>query len=441
MNRQTEESAPAQPPRHVFRALHHRNYRLFFFGQGVSVIGTWMQRVALSWLVYVLTGDPFLLGVVNFSNQIPAALVAPFAGVLADRMDRRRLLIATQSLAMAQAFVLAALTLLGQVAIWHIILLGVVLGLVNGLDMPIRQSFVVNMVGRREDLPNAIALNSFIFNAAMLLGPSLGGLVLHYLNAGICFLINGISFAAVLAALVAMRVEPTARPPTDKHVLIHLKEGLTYALGSPPIRAVLTLLIMISLLGRPYGVLLPIFAKDILAGDARTYGFLLAATGVGAIGGAILLASRQSVRGLELLNPLATTLFGLSLVAFAFSRNLALSLGVLLVGGFGQMVQTASSNTLLQTVVDDDKRGRVMSLYSMCLQGLLPLGNLLAGALAKWLGAPWTVFLSGFGCFAAAGIFARNRHVLRRTLEPTAAVGGEAPGPLPASGNGSTTPL
>lgn len=268
MNRQTEESTPAQPPRHVFRALHHRNYRLFFFGQGVSVIGTWMQRVALSWLVYVLTGDPFLLGVVNFSNQIPAALVAPFAGVLADRMDRRRLLIATQSLAMAQAFVLAALTLLGQVAIWHIILLGVLLGLVNGLDMPIRQSFVVNMVGRREDLPNAIALNSFIFNAAMLLGPSLGGLVLHYLNAGICFLINGISFAAVLAALVAMRVEPTARPPTDKHVLIHLKEGLTYALGSPPIRAVLTLLIMISLLGRPYGVLLPIFAKDILAGDA-----------------------------------------------------------------------------------------------------------------------------------------------------------------------------
>jgi len=441
MNTQTGESTPGQPRQHVFRALRHRNYRLFFFGQGVSVIGTWMQRVALSWLVYVLTRDPFLLGVVNFSNQIPAALIAPFAGVLADRMDRRRLLIATQSLAMAQAFVLAALTLMGHITIREIILLGIVLGLVNGLDMPIRQSFVVNMVGRREDLPNAIALNSFIFNAAMLLGPSLGGLVLHYLNAGICVLINGISFAAVLAALVAMRVEPTVRPRTDKHVLIHLKEGLTYTLGSPPIRAVLTLLIMMSLLGRPYGVLMPVFAKDILAGDARTYGFLLAATGVGAIGGAILLASRQSVRGLELLNPLATTLFGLSLVAFAFSRNLALSLGVLLVGGFGQMVQTASSNTLLQTVVDDDKRGRVMSLYSMCFQGLLPLGNLLAGALAKWLGAPWTVLLSGFACFAAAGVFARSRHVLRRTLEPTEAVGSQADEPLPSPGNDPATPV
>ena len=441
MNAENAQSTWVSPHRMLFRSLRHRNYQLFFFGQGVSLVGTWMQRVALGWLVYRVTNSALLLGLVSFSNQLPTFLIAPFAGVLADRMDRRRLLIATQALAMVQAFVLAALTLLGQITIWHIIVLGAVLGVVNGLDMPIRQSFVVDMVERREDLPNAIALNSFLVNGAGLVGPSFAGIIVYYLGEGMCFLINAISFAAVLAALVAMRVQPSARAAADKHILIHLKEGLTYALGSPPIRAILVSLTLVSLVGLPYRVLMPIFARDILGGGSRTYGFLLAATGVGALGGAVFLASRQSVRGFHRLSPLATTLFGLTLVAFAFSRNLGLSLTFLLVGGFGRMVQLASSNTLLQTIVEDDKRGRVMSLYTISVPGMAPFGSLLAGGLANWLGAPWTVFLGGLGCLGAAGLFARSAPLLKRLLEPSAAVAGEAPGPLPAAGNGCATPL
>lgn len=400
------------------RALRHRNYRLFFAGQGLSLIGTWMQRIALAWLVYRLTRSEWLLGVVAFASQILTFLATPFAGVLADHTDRRKLLIATQTLAMVQAFVLAALTMTGAVAVWQIIALACVLGLINAFDIPLRQSFVVEMLGTREDLSNAIAINSFLVNGARLAGPSLAGVLIAAVGEGTCFWINGATFVAVILALLAMRVQRVIHPHRSRRVLHNLHEGVVYAFGFPPIRAILLLLASISLLGVSYAVLMPAFARDILHGGPQTMGFLMAASAVGAMAGAAFLALRKNVRGLGRVMVLACLLLGGSLIGFACSRNLYLSMTMLVVQGFGMMIEFASSNSLIQTLVDDDKRGRVMSFYVMAFMGMGPFGGLLAGWLARQFGAPVAVALGGAGCILAAVLFATRLPLLGRIVHP-----------------------
>ncbi|RPI60909.1 MAG: MFS transporter, partial [Planctomycetaceae bacterium] len=370
------------------RALHGRNYMLFFMGQGVSLIGTWTQRMALGWLVYRLTGSEWMLGVVGFSGQILTFFFSPIAGVLADRFNKRRLLVITQFVAMLQAFLLATLTLTGVILPWHIIVLSLMLGMVNSFDIPIRQSFIIEMLQRREDLPSAIALNSFMVNGGKIIGPALAGLLIAVVGEGVCFVINGASFLAVIAALLAMQLERRNIPKHYANVLAQLKEGFTYAFGHIPIRDLLLLLAWVNIMGMPYAVLMPVFAKDILHGQPQTMGWLMGATGFGAIFGAIFLASRRNVRGLLKVIAAAVAMFAVTLIVFANSQSVALSLAMLVVVGFGGMVQMASTNTLIQTLVDDDKRGRVMSIYAMCFMGMTPLGNLLIGGLAGSYGAP-----------------------------------------------------
>lgn len=402
----------------TFRALNHRNYRLFFGGQSLSLIGTWMQQIAMTWLVYRLTHSAILLGVVGFTGRVPTFVLAPFAGVLADRWDRHRILMVTQFLAMVQAFVLAFLVLVNQITVGHIVILSVFLGLINSMDTPTRQSFVVDMIEKREDLGNAIALNSSMVNGARLIGPSLAGLLIATVGEGICFLLNGISFFAVLAALMAMKIEPISREEKDRHVLEGLKEGFSYAFGFAPIRSLLLLLALISLMGMPYTVLMPIFAGKILNGGPQTLGFLLGASGVGALSGAVYLASRKTILGLGRVIVVSAGLFGAGLIAFSFSRALWLSLIVMMVTGFGMMVQMASSNTVLQTLVEEDKRGRVMSFFTMAVMGTVPFGNLLSGTLASWIGAPETVMLGGILCILGAILFSRKLPSLRQMVRP-----------------------
>jgi MFS family permease len=377
-----------------------------------------MQQIAMSWLVYRMTHSAFLLGVVGFLGQIPAFLVSPFAGVLIDRWNRHHILLGTQSLAMIQAFILALLTLKGTIAIWHIITLALFLGFVNAFDMPTRQAFVVELVETGEDLGNAIALNSFMFNGARLLGPSIGGLLIALLGEGICFLLNAISFIAVIAALLAMKMTKRQIRSKSSHVLEGMKEGLTYAFGFPPIRSLLLLQGLVSLTGMPYTVLMPVFAKNILHGGPHTLGFLLGASGVGALVGAIYLASRKSILGLGRVIIIALNIFGIGLIAFSISRILSLSLLLLAFTGFGMMVQMASSNTVLQTIVEEDKRGRVMSFYTMAFMGMVPFGSLLAGSLASKIGAPGTIMISGVACILGSILFARKLPALREMVRP-----------------------
>ena len=401
------------------RALRHRNFRLFLGGQIISLAGTWMQQVALAWLVYRLTRSPFLLGLVGFAGQLPSLLLAPLAGVWADRSDRRRIVIATQALAMFQALVLSALVLTGRVTVVHVLVLSVFLGLVNGVDVPTRQAFLVEMVRGREDLANAIALNSSVFNAARLVGPAIAGFMIGLVGEGVVFLLNGLSYVAVIAALLAMEIDPrpAARRPTQP-VWRELKEGVGYVLGFEPIRSLLLLIGLVSLVGVPFTVLMPVFATDVLHGGAHTLGLLMSSLGVGALAGALFLAARRSVRGLGRIILAAVTLFGLCLAGFGFSRNEWLSMALLVAAGFGMMVHMASSNTILQTIVDEDKRGRVMSFYAMAFMGTVPLGSLLSGALAARLGAPATVVLGGALCLLGAAAFARALPRLREQIRP-----------------------
>jgi MFS family permease len=412
------EQKKSAPLKSIIRALAHRNFRLFFGGQSVSLIGTWMQRVALSWLVYRLTHSAFLLGLVGFSSQIPVFLLAPFAGVLADRWNRRRILILTQTLAMVQAFVLSFLVLTGMVQIWQIIALSLFLGMINSFDMPTRQSFVVEMIGGKKDLGNAIALNSSMVNGARLLGPMMAGILIAAVGEGTCFLINAFSYLAVIVSLLSMRIERKEVKRKASNVWHGLREGFRYASGFEPIWAILRMLALISLMGMPYVVLMPIFAKDILQGGPDAFGFLMGSTGVGALGGALFLASRKSVLGLGRMIPIAASIFGCGLIAFSFSNVLWISMLLMLAAGFGQMVQMASSNTLLQTIVEDDKRGRVMSFYAMSLMGLTPIGSLFAGFLASKIGAPWTVCVGGTTCALGAFFFARRLPALRAKVHP-----------------------
>jgi MFS family permease len=377
-----------------------------------------MQQVALGWLVYRLTDSAFLLGLVGFSSQIPTFILAFFAGVLADRYDKHKTIIATQTLAMLQAFILALLTLTGTIQIWQILLLSIFSGLINAFDMPTRQSFVIDMVEDKNDLPNAIALNSSMFNAARLIGPTMAGFLITAIGEGFCFLVNAISYLTVIVALLMMNITAHVNNQKKEKVLEGLKEGIKYAYNFKPIRVLLLLIGLVSLTGVPYTVLMPVFAKDILQGNAHTLGFLFGAVGSGALTGAIYLASRKTVLGLGRWIAIATSIFSLGLLFFSFSRNIYLSVALMLFTGFGMMMQMASTNTLLQTLVDDDKRGRVMSLYVMAFMGTAPFGSFMAGTLASTIGAHYTVLSSGIICLMGAILFYKNLPSLRKHIRP-----------------------
>jgi MFS family permease len=402
----------------ISRALRHRNYRLFFSGQGISLIGTWMQQIALGWLVYRLTDSAFLLGLVSFSSQMPTFILASIAGVFADRYNKHKIIITTQVLATLQATILAFLTLTNLIQIWQILLLSLFSGIINAFDMPTRQTFVIDMIEDKKDLPNAIALNSSMFNSARLIGPTIAGIVISVLGEGLCFLLNAVSYLAVITALLKMNIESKPTHRRKEKVLEGLKEGIKYAYNFKPIRALLLLIGLVSLTGMPYTVLMPVFAKDILKGDAHTLGFLFGAVGTGALIGALYLASRKSVLGLTRWITIAVSVFASGLILFSFSRSLTLSLFLMLFTGFGMMTQMASSNTLLQTIVEDDKRGRVMSLYVMAFMGAAPFGSFMAGILASTIGASYTVLSGGIVCLLGAIIFAKKLPSLRKHIRP-----------------------
>jgi MFS family permease len=403
----------------MWRALQYRNYRLFFGGQIVSLVGTWITTTATSWLVYRLTGSALLLGVVGFAGQFPSFLLGPFSGVLVDRLDRHRLLILTQSAAMLQSFALAALTLSGRITIGLIIALNVLQGIVNAFDMPARQSFLIQMIENKKDLGNAIALNSSMVNAARLVGPSIAGVVIAAVGEGWCFFIDGVSYIAVIVALLLMRITRAPRPrPVHDRALQQFTEGFTYAFGFPPIRSIILLLAIVSLVGVPYSVLMPIFAAEIFHGGPHTLGLLMTASGCGALAAALWLAARKSVVGLGRVIAITSAVFGAGLIAFSFSRTLWLALPFMVITGFGFMAQMASSNTVLQTIVDDEKRGRVMSFYMMAFLGTVPFGSLIAGSLSARIGAPRTLMVGGVCCIAGALWFANALPAIRAAVRP-----------------------
>ena len=402
----------------LLRSLRHRNYRLFFGGQSVSLIGTWITRVATSWLVYRLTGSALLLGLVGFCGQIPTLLLSPVAGVLVDRHDRHRILIITQVLSALQSLALALLALAGIITVGEILVLQVVQGVINAFDTPARQSFIVDMIEDRSDLPNAIALNSSMVNGSRIIGPSIGGVIIAAVGEGWCFMIDAISYIAVIASLVAMHV--AKKPPREKNapVVEELRAGFLYVAQSVPMRSALLLLALVSTMGMPYTVLMPAIASGVLHGGPHTLGFLMTASGLGALAGALYLASRSSVLGLGRAMVLATIAFGVGLVGFSLSHQLWLSLLLLPIVGGGMMVETASTNTILQTIVEERMRGRVMSFYTMAFLGTAPLGSLLAGVAADRIGAPMTILLGGFACVAAGVWYATRLPVIREVLRP-----------------------
>jgi MFS family permease len=409
------------------RALRHRNFQLFFSGQLISLIGTWMQSVAQSWLVYRLTGSALLLGSVGFASQIPVFLFSPLGGITADRVNRRHIVICTQVASMLLAAVLAALTLFHRVQVWHVFVLASLLGVVNAFDIPGRQSFLVEMVGK-EDLMNAIALNSSMFNGARVIGPAIAGILVAKIGEGWCFFGNAVSYIAVIIGLLMMRVHSPVRAAMASP-LEHMMEGFRFVDRTAPIKALLLLLGLVSLVGMPYVVLMPIFADQILHGGARGLGILMGATGVGALFGALTLAFRQGVKGLGRWVAWCCAGFGASLAVFALSHTFWLSVILLLPVGYCMMLQMACSNTLIQVMVPDALRGRVMAVYSMMFMGMAPIGALLGGLLAEHLGAPRTVAIGGVACLLAAGWFARHlpkiRVEARRLIVAQAAGGGE----------------
>ena len=403
----------------MWRALNYRNYRLFFSGQVLSLIGTWITTTATNWLVYRLTGSAVLLGVVGFAGQFPAFALGPFAGIFVDRWNRHRLLVVTQTVSMLQSFTLAALTLSGHITIELIIILSVIQGTVNAFDMPGRQAFLLNMIDNKEDLSNAIALNSSMVNAARLVGPSVAGAIIATSSEGWCFFIDGVSYMAVIVSLLRMRIASSARPThTRGSGVQQFKEGFAYAFGFQPVRAIILLLALVSLMGIPYSVLMPVFATEIFHGGPHTLGFLMTASGCGALIGALWLAARKSVVGLGRIIAGAACLFGAGLIAFSFTRILWLALPLLTVAGFGFMVQMASSNTVIQTIVDDEKRGRVMSFYMMAFLGTAPFGSLLAGSLSSRIGAPATLRIGGACCILGGLLFARALPDIRKAVRP-----------------------
>ena len=411
--------SPASAPRTgVFRALRYRNYRLFFSGQTVSLVGTWITRVATSWLVYRLTGSVLLLGLVGFAGQIPTLILAPFAGVLVDRWNRHRILVVTQVLSMLQSFALAGLSLAGIITVTDVLLLQAAQGIINAFDTPARQSFVVEMVEDRADLPNAIALNSSMVNLSRVIGPSIGGVIIAAVGEGWCFAIDGISYIAVIASLLGMRVERRAATAHVVKMREALVDGFRYVTRFPPVRSALLLLALVSTMGMPYTVLMPAIARNVLHGDSHTLGFLMTASGLGALAGAVYLASRRSVIGLGRLIAMAACTFGVGLVLFSLSRSLTLSLIVLPIAGGGMMVTMAATNTVLQTIVEERLRGRVMSFYAMAFLGTAPIGSLISGVIADRVGPTATVTIGGVACILGGIWFAVGLPKFRAHIRP-----------------------
>lgn len=402
--------------RNIFRAFESKNYVNYFIGQGISLVGTWLQYTAMGWLVYRLTKSPFLLGLVGFSGQFPSFLLASFAGVLADRWDRQNIMIATQIALMILSLILAILVLTNTVTVWHVIIISILFGIAGAFDMPTRHSFVLDMVERKELLGNAIALNSTLFNAARLIGPSVAGIIISITGEGLCFLLNAMSFIAIIIPLFTMKIKKAKNNSKKTNMLEGLKEGYSYAFSWGPIRAILALVGIASIAGMPYGVLMPIFAKEIFHGNPKTLGFLMAFSGMGAMTAAILLASQKSQKGLGKNIPLGVGLFGAGLIAFSCSKILWVSYIMLFFSGFGMMISFTSSNTLLQTIVEGDKRGRVMSLYTMAFMGMLPIGSILSGMMANRIGAPATLLSGGIICIAGALIFSRSLIALKQQV-------------------------
>lgn len=425
-----EETRSGHDFSHAWRALRHRNFRLFFGGQTISLVGTWMTRIATSWLVYRLTGSSLLLGTVSFMGQIPTFPLAPFAGVWVDRWDRRQVLLWTQTLAMVQSLLLAWLTLSHRINIAEILALSAFQGVINAFDMPGRQAFMVQMVtpeeadaagaagGERGDLQNAIAINSSMVNAARLIGPSLAGLVIAASSEGWCFLIDGISYIAVIISLLMMRVHGARVRSRARSMIEEMREGWSYVSSFAPIRTILLLFCLVSLMGMPYMVLMPVFAATVLHGGAHTLGFLMAAAGAGALISALSLVLRRSVRGLTRMIAIAAIVFGAGLVAFGMSHWQWLSMLILVFTGFGMMQGMTASNTVIQTLVPEDKRGRVMSYYMAAFVGMAPFGSLLAGSMAHWIGAPRTVMATGTCCIAGGLWFWSRLPALRRDIRP-----------------------
>jgi MFS family permease len=419
----------------ALRALKHRNYRLFVAGQLTSLIGTWMQSVAQGWLVYRLTGSSLLLGLIGFSQQIPVFLLSSFGGVVADRWPRRRVLICTQTVMMVLAFILAALALAGRVRIWHVFILSALLGVANAVDMPTRQAFVVEMVGK-EDLVNAIALNSSMVNGARLAGPAVAGVLVAAVGEGWCFLLNGVSFLAVIGGLAAMRLSGMRSGRPVGGVVDRVVEGFGFVARTRPIRELLLLLGCVSLMGMPYTVLMPVVAREILHAGPRAYGLLMSASGVGALIGAAVLAAKRNIHGLSRWAALAAGGFGTFLILFSRSRVFWLSAALLVPVGFCMMVQMASSNTLIQSMVPDRLRGRVMAVYAMMFLGMGPFGALLAGAVARPLGVPATVASGGSACLIAAAVFSARlrgfRPLARQLIAAQQPLAVESAGTAPA---------
>jgi MFS family permease len=407
----------AEGPR-LTRALRSRNFRLFFSGQSVSLIGTWITRIATSWLVYRLTGSLLLLGVVGFCGQIPTLFLSPFTGVMVDRWNRHRLLVVTQVLSMLQSLALALLVFGDRITVAWILVLQVAQGVINSFDTPARQAFVVEMVEDRADLPNAIALNSSMVNASRILGPSIGGIVIALVGEGWCFMADAISYLAVIASLLVMTVTPRTRPPRETKILEELLVGFRYVSRFVPVRSALILLALISLLGMPYSVLMPAIATTQLHGGASTLGYLMTGSGIGAFGGALYLASRKSVIGLGRAMSTAAMVFGGGLVLFSFSRVFWLSMLILPIVGAGMMITMAATNTIVQTVVEEELRGRVMAFYAMAFLGTAPIGSLLAGIAAEHIGSDYTILAGGIGCLFAGFWFHLRLPLLRDIVRP-----------------------
>jgi MFS family permease len=403
---------------HSWRALRHRNFRLYFGGQTISLIGTWMTRIATSWLVYKLTGSALLLGTVSFAGQIPTFLFAPFAGVWIDRLDRRQVLLWTQVLSMIQSLLLAVLTLTNHINIPLILILSISQGIINAIDMPGRQAFTVQMVEDRADLGNAIAINSSMVNAARLVGPSLAGMLIAVSSEGWCFLVDGVSYIAVIASLLAMRLSPKPAKRASTSMGRELLEGWKYVASSVPIRIILSQFALVSLMGMPLVVLMPIEAASVLHGGPHTLGFLMGAMGFGSLVSALSLAARKSVRGLIRTIPIAALLFGAGLIGFGFSHSFWLSMVAVMAAGAGLMQGMAASNTIIQTLTSEEMRGRVMSYYTMAFMGMAPFGSLLAGTMAHNLGAPRTMIYCGACILLGGAWFVTRLPLLRRSVRP-----------------------